>query len=657
MGQTRIIGKAYFEDGQLVLPEPPKKTAQSKKEAQSLDYLNILRAIQDIPFHVGKNLLIDFLQGKEDNQSIKKNRLHKKMSFGSLAYEKDELVALINNLIINDLIEYETLQHNKRWKVLKLTSQGRAELERPQLYKKKLAYQGLDETTSLTEEDEHRHLEFKEYLKEFNDVQKKAITHPAKHILTIAGAGSGKTTVLTTRIDHLIRNHLVDQQKILAITFTRKARKEMQKRLKKLGHSSVRVETFNSFCEKTLQTYNHLIYDKPTQVLKYREKIHIVHTALQKLNVSMKEVVDQYYTTAQKKGKTEEELITIFINDCFHIRDFFKAKNQKINEKSFHCQTAKHSTTIKLIIGVVNYINAYMIRHGLRDYTDQLIDTLKFFKNIPGYIPHFEHILVDEYQDVNDTQIQLIHTLSYDNLFVVGDPRQSIYGWRGSDLRYIIRFPEIYSDAQIIHLTTNYRSSPAIVELINKAIAPMRLPDLVACKESEKNITLTHHQSEFEEYEYVVESVKKCLTPKHEIFILARTNKQLNEIAKLLEKNKIDHIIRKDELKTTKPSRKNALTLATIHAIKGLEAQTVYVVGCTQKYFPCKGSEHPIIDLLKREEYDKEEEERRLFYVALSRAKQDLHLSYSGRSTTYFITESMKRLIRLKRYTPKTKED
>ena len=74
MGQTRIIGKAYFEDGQLVLPEPPKKSTQSKKESQSLDYLNILRAIQDIPFHVGKNLLIDFLQGKEDNQSIKKKQ-------------------------------------------------------------------------------------------------------------------------------------------------------------------------------------------------------------------------------------------------------------------------------------------------------------------------------------------------------------------------------------------------------------------------------------------------------------------------------------------------------------------------------------------------------------------------------------------------------
>lgn len=650
MGQTRIIGKAYFEDGQLVLPEPPKKSTQSKKEAQSLDYLNILRAIQDIPFHVGKNLLIDFLQGKEDNQSIKKNRLHKKMSFGSLAYEKDELVALINNLIVNDLIEYETLQHNKRWKVLKLTSQGRAELERPQLYKKKLAYQGLDETTSLTEEDEIRHLEYKEYLKDFNDFQKKAITLPAKHILTIAGAGSGKTTVLTTRIDHLIRNHGVDQQKILAITFTRKARKEMQKRLKKLGHSSVCVETFNSFCEKTLQSFTHLIYDKPTQVLKYREKIHIVHTALSKLNISMKEVIDQYYTTAQKKGKTEEELISIFINDCFHIRDYFKAKNQKISPKAFFCQTAKHSSTIKLIIGVVNYINAYMIRNGLRDYTDQLIDTLSFYEKSPTHIPHFEHILVDEYQDVNDTQIQLINTLQYDNLFVVGDPRQSIYGWRGSDLRYIIRFPELYSDAQLIHLTTNYRSSPAIVELINKAISPMRLPDLVSFKQSEKNITLTHHQNESEEYSHVVDSIKKSLNPRHDIFILARTNKQLSEIAKLLEKNKIDHIIRKEELKTTTPSRKNALTLATIHAIKGLEAQTVFVVGCTQKYFPCKGSEHPIIDLLKREEYDKEEEERRLFYVALSRAKQDLHLSYSARSTTYFITESMKRLIRLKRY-------
>ena len=111
----------------------------------------------------------------------------------------------------------------------------------------------------------------------------------------------------------------------------------------------------------------------------------------------------------------------------------------------------------------------------------------------------------------------------------------------------------------------------------------------------------------------------------------------------------IKHIVRSDEVRRTVQLRENDITLATVHSIKGLEAHTVFVVGCTSNNFPCKGSEHPVVDMLKVYEYDKEEEERRLFYVAMSRAKEELYLTYSTKDPTYFITKDMLELLEEKK--------
>ena len=132
---------------------------------------------------------------------------------------------------------------------------------------------------------------------------------------------------------------------------------------------------------------------------------------------------------------------------------------------------------------------------------------------------------------------------------------------------------------------------------------------------------------------------------RNRIFVLARTNRQLNDLSRMMKTQKIKHIVRSDEIRRSITARKNDVTLATIHAIKGMEADMVFVIGCTGINFPCRGSEHPVIEMVKVDEYDKEEEERRLFYVAMSRAKNSLYLTYSGGKSTYFISSSMKRII------------
>jgi len=659
-GKNKLIRHARFEDGQLVLQSKNKNMEYRDNKSdngKNLDYLFVLKALQEIPFGVGKKLLIDFLQGNRKNKSIVNNKLYLKKNFGSMVYEKDELTAMINNLIQNDMIELNSVNANKRWKMLELSVKGKKELEDPILYRRKLAFNFRETETEITDEDRSLFEEFSVFLSRFNDEQKKAIISDKAHVLCIAGAGSGKTAVLTKKVEFLVKHRSIDPEKILAITFTRKARREMMTRLSEGGLlDSVMVETFNSFCEKILRQHNYLIYDKPVRVISYKDRAMMVNNALSKIHMDMSKAVDMYFSDAQMKGKTEEQLANIFRNDCFFIRDYFKFKNKPIMESSFETSSVKHEKSVKMVIAVCNYIEAYMRRYGLRDFADQLIDTIAFFKKHKDLIPRFDHILIDEYQDVNSTQIQLVDFLSPENIFCVGDPRQSVYGWRGSDIRYILNFEEKYPDCEIITLRKNYRSTGHIVDLINNSIKNMRLADLQSSIEGKKDINLLKFTSEDEEFEFVIQKIIESDLPRNEIFILARTNRQLNELSQLMKAQGVKHVVRSDEIKKSITSRKNDITLATIHAIKGMEAEMVFVIGCNGINFPCKGSEHPVIEMVKVEEYDKEEEERRLFYVAMSRAKNSLYLTYSGNKPTYFISNSMKKMIEEKEVKVQPKE-
>ena len=177
----------------------------------------------------------------------------------------------------------------------------------------------------------------------------------------------------------------------------------------------------------------------------------------------------------------------------------------------------------------------------------------------------------------------------------------------------------------------------------------MRLADLESSIEGKKDINLLKFGSEDEEFEFVIQKIIQSDLPRNEIFVLARTNRQLNELSQLMKVRNVKHVVRSDEIKKSITARKEDVTLATIHAIKGMEAELVFVIGCNGINFPCKGSEHPVIEMVKVNEYDKEEEERRLFYVAMSRAKNSLYLTYSGNKPTYFITNSMKKMIEEKK--------
>jgi superfamily I DNA/RNA helicase len=612
------------------------------KRDDSMDYLGILRGVKELPFQVGKNLLMDFLRGDYSNKSISKNRLDELSMFGELKIDKTKLSQEIDKLIANGFVEFTISDYNKFIKVLQITTKGKKEISNPTMADKTLANKVGFKRSEVTSEDLEKFKVLDSFLGRFNNDQKKAIISPASKILCVAGAGSGKTTVLTKRIEFLVKYKSVDASKILAITFTRKARQEMQKRLLELNVQVVQVHTFNSFCETILKKHERRIYGRPTRVQSYVDKIFAMNMALASLGLDMDDAVDGYFSKSQKKFKNSNQLSNSFMNDCFSVMDYFKLTGKKEYDFSKDVD-ADNKTNAERIYKINKYLKEHMEIQGLRDYTDQLIDAIKFLKEFPSEIPKFEHVLVDEYQDVNAMQIELLKLFNAPNFFAVGDPRQAIFGWRGSDINYILNFEKDYGDSEIIHLTKNYRSTKEIVDFTNLSIEQMGLPSLEHHYKFEKaKINILDFEHEEAERDFVIrEIVTSGLEPK-EIFVLARTNRQLMELSQVLKIRGINHVVKTEEIINFTETPEGAITLATIHAIKGLEAKRVFVIGANDQNFPCKATDHPAIEMIKKEDYNREEEERRLFYVALSRAKESLYITYTGKKPTYFISDKMK---------------
>jgi len=617
-----------------------------KKWDDAFDYVKILKAVMELPFQVGKNLLADFLNGNYKNKSVIKNRLDELHNFDTLHWDKDKISMEVDRLIQNGMLELIPSDYNRFVKVLQLTIRGRNEIVHPTLHHKQLKNKIEFKVSPITEKEKAIFSELDSYLNYYNDFQKKAIISNAKNILTIAGAGSGKTATLTKRVEFLVKYKNVAPEKILAITFTRKAREEMQRRLYELGIHDVFVHTFNSFCERILKKHELEVYGKLIKVQTYSDKILAMNMALANLGIDMQDAIERYYTPVQRRFRTGNQLANSFMNDCFTVMDYFKVTGSKSYDFSKDVDI-KYKNNAKMIYDITKYLDEHMQIQGLRDFTDQLIDTIRFLKENPENIPSLEHVLIDEYQDVNAMQIELLNLLESPNIFAVGDPRQSIFGWRGSDINYILNFEKDFPDSEIIHLTKNYRSERNVVELMNKSIKEMCLPDLdYHLDNGDSKIRIVDFENEHEEFNFVIDKIKNSLIPREEIFILARTNRQLLELSQLLKQKNISHVIKTDEVKNPTNDQEGAITLATIHAIKGLEAKKVFVIGCTQNNFPCKASDHPAIEMLKTDDYDKLEEEKRLFYVAISRAKERLYMTYHGKKPTTFISEEMVRFVR-----------
>ncbi|MCA9496910.1 MAG: UvrD-helicase domain-containing protein, partial [Nanoarchaeota archaeon] len=623
-------------------------------------HIPILKSFDELKFNLGKKTLIEFLKGNP-NPTIERNNLDELNSYGCLFKTDIETIEIIiNQLIKEEFLKTEMIKGG--FTVINRTTKGIREIIEKKFIPKENSsnikkVEIFSQETIISEKDKKLFQIFKFFLEKYNDEQKKAIISDEKNILSIAGAGSGKTTILTKRIEFLCKFKSINQKEILAITFTKKAKEEMKKRLDELKLFNIHVETFNSFCEKKLKEKGKLIYDKKVKVIQYKDKIQLVNFALNKLKFTLESISENYFNKKQLKEKSKEELFFIFVNDIFSIIDYFKNKEKNIDNFYEKEKNLMKRNIAKKIKEICQIIENEMKTRGIRDFSDQILDALKLFEKYPNEIPKFKHILIDEFQDVNKPQFKLIKLLNAENLFAVGDPRQAIFGWRGSDIKYILNFPKNFENSQIINLKQNYRSYPQIVNIFNQVIKPMGLINLIASKK-EKNtennnekkekqrVFLIEQNNENQEKIFILEAIKNSKNPRNEIFILARTNRILENYAEYLKKHKIQYTIKSEEEYKNSEPKKDEIVLATVHSIKGMEAKEVYLVSANSLSFPNKVSDNFIFSLVKENnsQNEKESEELRLFYVALSRAKEKLIISYTG-NFSKFITKEIVSII------------
>ncbi|MHB8961584.1 MAG: ATP-dependent helicase, partial [Saccharofermentanales bacterium] len=294
-------------------------------------------------------------------------------------------------------------------------------------------------------------------VKGLNPEQKEAVLHDRGPLLILAGAGSGKTRVITQRIAYLVKYRMVSPYRILAITFTNKAAKEMKTRIESLIGSDVEslwVGTFHSMMVRILRKHIHLLgFDKHFIILDTDDQQRIIKTCLEELGLDDK--------------KYPARMVQSVISN---------AKNALEDAEEF-AQGAAKEFRQREIAKVYKLYQAKLKAASALDFDDILFFAVEIFREFPDVLDYyrdkFEYILVDEYQDTNHAQYQIVELLAkkHRNLCVVGDDDQSIYSFRGANIRNILDFEKDFKGCKVIKLEQNYRSTRTVLDAANSVIA------------------------------------------------------------------------------------------------------------------------------------------------------------------------------------------
>lgn len=369
-------------------------------------------------------------------------------------------------------------------------------------------------------------------LEQLNDMQKKAVTCTEGPLLVLAGAGSGKTKVLTTRIAYLINEKNVDSSSILAITFTNKAAKEMKDRVIKLigniGYS-MKISTFHSFGLSILKEHCDLLgYSKNFTIIDSDDSMTLIKKIVKDLNLDSK-----IFNPKMIRNK-----ISGAKNELMDPAEYVRFANTDMEEK---------------IVSVYERYQKRLKLNNSFDFDDLLMLPIKLLKENPDvlkqYQEKFKYVMVDEYQDTNQAQYILTKMMSakYKNICVVGDNDQSIYMFRGANYRNILNFEKDYKNTSVILLEENYRSTKNILDVANSIIKNNKSrKDKTLWTNNDDGLKIKYHRSSNEKDEsfYVVSEIKKLLNngvPLSEIAVLYRANAQSRNIEEVLLRDNIPY--------------------------------------------------------------------------------------------------------------------
>ena len=351
-----------------------------------------------------------------------------------------------------------------------------------------------------------------------NKPQKEAVYYTDGPLLILAGAGSGKTRVLTHRIAYLIEELGVNPWNILAITFTNKAAGEMRQRVDSLvgfGSESIWVSTFHSMCVRILRRYiDRLGYDNRFTIYDTDDQKTLMKAVCKKVDIDTKQF--------------KERMLLSVISS---------AKNEMILPEEFELNAGGDFVQLK-IAKVYREYEAQLKANNALDFDDLLVKTVQLLQTQPdvreNYQERFRYIMVDEYQDTNTVQFKLVSLLAgkYRNLCVVGDDDQSIYKFRGANIRNILDFEKEYPDAKVIKLEQNYRSTENILNAANSVISNnkgRKEKTLWTDNGEGEKICLKQFDTAYDEAEYIAEDIRREVregASYNDSAILYRTNAQ-----------------------------------------------------------------------------------------------------------------------------------
>lgn len=372
-------------------------------------------------------------------------------------------------------------------------------------------------------------------LENLNEEQQAAIRHTEGPLLVMAGAGSGKTRVLTHRIAYLIQEKFVNPYNILAITFTNKAAREMKERVSQLIGSASEgmwVSTFHSMCVRILRRHIDLIgYNKHFTILDTSDQLTVMKQVLKDLNIDPK----QYDPRAM-------------LGHIGHFKNELKTAKQALDSQGNYYE--------KIVAEVYEAYQKTLRHNHALDFDDLIMLTIHLFDRVPEILEKYQHqfqyIHVDEYQDTNHAQYYLVRLLAgkYENVCVVGDSDQSIYRWRGANIANILSFEKDYPNAKTIYLEQNYRSTKTILEAANHVInhnKGRKEKRLWTENDEGSKITVYRANDEISEARFVKNKIENFIVEKKykpsDIAILYRTNAQSRVIEDELRRSKIDYTI------------------------------------------------------------------------------------------------------------------
>ena len=296
-----------------------------------------------------------------------------------------------------------------------------------------------------------------EYLKNLNNAQKEAVRHTDGPLLIVAGAGSGKTKVLTSRIANIIKEKKAFPNQILAVTFTNKAAKEMHIRVSNLLGSSATglswLGTFHSICAKLLRKHASAVnLNSNFTIIDNDDQTRLIKNICKAENVDIKQLSPKYILAIIDRWK----------NKGFYPNEVI------INHKDIY---------EKIILPIYKIYQQKLTELNSCDFGDLILHTVKIFEKNSDireiYSKNFKYILLDEYQDTNFIQSKWLHLLSEknNNICCVGDDDQSIYSWRGAEIKNFLEFDQVYKNTKVIRLEQNYRSTQKVLSVESELIA------------------------------------------------------------------------------------------------------------------------------------------------------------------------------------------